>query len=364
MPDKAYGALAPPLYLSTTFERSADGSYPLGFEYARDDNPNRHDFEHAISEMEAGVDAAAFASGSAAIMTLFQALRPGDRVIVSHDCYYGVRQMLERVFVPWGLRVDLVDTTQLSALERALENPAKIIFVETPSNPLIRISDLTQITQLAHSHGALVVCDNTIATPELQRPFEHGVDVVVHSTTKYCSGHHDAMGGVLVAREHSAYWESIRFLQRLCGCVPSPFAAWLTSRDLTTLSLRVRAQGDTAFRLAQFLEAHPGIERVHHPSLPAHPDYEVARRQLRGPVALFSIQVRGGREEAMRVAANARVFKRATSFGGVESLIEHRASIEGPRSTTPPNLLRIAVGLEPFDALKADLDRSLVAPAE
>ncbi len=258
MSDKAFGALSPPLYLSTTFERSADGSYPLGFEYSRDDNPNRRDFERSMSETEGGVDAAAFASGSAAIMTLFQALCPGDRVVVSQDCYYGVRQMLERVFVPWGLRVDLVDTTQPSAVERAFESPAKLIFLETPSNPLIRISDLMPITQLAHSHGAIVVCDNTIATPELQRPFEHGVDVVVHSTTKYCSGHHDAMGGVLVTRKRSAYWESIRFLQKLCGCVPSPFAAWLTSRDLTTLPLRVRAQGETAFPPRAIPRGAPG----------------------------------------------------------------------------------------------------------
>jgi cystathionine gamma-synthase len=360
--DPAFGSIAPPLYLSTTFERDADGRYSRGYEYSRDDNPNRRDLERALTELEGGEDAAAFASGSAATMTLFQALRPGDRIVVSEDCYWGVRQMLDRIFTPWGLRVEYADTSVPGELARASQSGTRLIFIETPSNPQLKITDIREAARIARNCGAVLVCDNTAATPVLQRPLELGADIVVHSTTKYISGHHDAMGGALVTRNTGELWSAIRFAQKTCGCIPSPFASWLTTRALPSLQHRVRTQSDSAFEVAQELARHKNIERVLHPWLPAHPGYDVARAQMRGGGALFSILVAGGAERAMRVAANVRIFRRATSFGGPESLIEHRASVEAPGTKTPPNLLRLAIGLEDpqhlIDDLVQTLDRS------
>ena len=359
MNDPAYGALAPPLYLSTTFERAADGSYPLGFEYSRDDNPNRRELESALAVLEGGHDAAAFASGSAATMTLFQVLRPGDRVVVSDDCYYGVRQMLDRIFTPWGLDVRYADTSVPGDLERAAEHGARLIFIETPSNPQLRITDIRHAARVAKNAGAILACDNTAATPILQRPLELGADVVVHSTTKYISGHHDAMGGALVTAKADDLWSAIRFAQKQCGCIPSPFASWLTVRALPSLPHRVRAQNESALVVAEALSRHKDVERVLHPGLPSHPGYDIARSQMTGSGALFSILVAGDAQRAMRVAAKVRVFKRATSFGGPESLIEHRASIEAPGTKTPQNLLRLAIGLENTQDLIDDLEHAL-----
>jgi cystathionine gamma-synthase len=357
--DSSYGAVAAPITLSTTFERAADGTYPRGYEYSRDDNPNRHALETALAALEGGEDAAAFASGSAAAMTLFQVLRPGDEVIVSDDCYFGVQEMLKRFFVPWGLRVRFVDTSNIEALESAAELNARLIFVETPSNPQLRISDIRAAARIAKRSGALLAVDNTAATPILQRPLDLGADIVVHSTTKYMSGHHDAMGGALVTRKRDEFWKAIRLAQKLCGCIPSPFASWLTSRALPTLAHRVRFQSESALKLAQELSRHPSVERVLHPWLAAHPGSDVAGAQMTGAGALFSILVKGDADRAMRVAANVKIFARATSFGGPESLIEHRASVEAPGTKTPPNLLRLAIGLEETQLLIDDLDRAL-----
>lgn len=357
--DSAYGSIASPVYLSTTFERDADGRYSRGFEYARDDNPNRHELEHALAKLESGADAAAFASGSAAAMTLFQALRPGDRVVVSDDCYWGVRQMLERIFVPWGLNVAYADTSVPEQLAQAAAPRTRLIFIETPSNPQLKVTDIREAARIAKTCGALLACDNTAATPVLQRPLELGADIAVHSTTKYLSGHHDAMGGALVTRERSEFWESIRFAQTYCGCVPSPFACWLTARALPSLQHRMRAQSDTALFLAEMLARHKSVERVLHPWLTTHPQHDVARAQMHAAGAMFSVLVAGDAEHAIRVAANVRVFKRATSFGGPESLIEHRASVEAPGTKTPANLLRLAIGLEEPQALLDDLLQAL-----
>jgi cystathionine gamma-synthase len=356
--DFAYGSIASPIYLSTTFERDADGRYSRGYEYARDGNPNRAELERALATLEGGHEAAAFASGSAAAMTLFQALRPGEGVVVSEDCYWGVRQMLDRVFTPWGLVVRYVDASNSQALKKAATADTRLIFIETPSNPMLKITDIREAAQIAHACGAFLACDNT-AAPLLQRPLELGADIVVHSTTKYISGHHDAMGGALVARDASEFWNRIRFAQTYCGCVPSPFASWLTTRALPSLRHRMRIQSEAAFFLAQELERHGAIERVLHPWLPSQPGSEAARRQMSGAGALFSILVAGGGDGAMRVAANVRLFKRATSFGGQESLIEHRASVEAPGTKTPVNLLRLAIGLEDPQELLDDLLQAL-----
>ncbi len=354
-------ALAAPIHLSTTFEREPDGSYPGGYFYSRNDNPNRHALEDALAELEGGVDAAAFASGSAAAMTLFQSLRPGDHAVVAHDSYYSVRRMLDEVFVPWGLAVTYADCTDPGALAAAIRPATRIVFVETPSNPMLRITDLEAAARLAHDAGAQLVCDNTLATPVLQRPIEHGADLVIHSTTKYIAGNHDTMGGALVAARDDELWARIRERQRLCGAIPSPFASWLTSRGITSLMQRVRWQHASALAVARFLADHPAIAEVIHPDLPSHPQHALAARQSSGSGALFSVRVRGGRDAALAVTGRVRRFRRATSFGGPESLIEHRASMEGPTTETPDDLLRLAIGLEEPADLIADLDRALSA---
>jgi cystathionine gamma-synthase len=356
-------AVAPPIYLSTTFERDDEGEYSGGFEYARPDNPNRRMLERALADLEGGADAAAFASGMAATMTLFQALKPGDHVVIAEDAYYGVRQMLDDVFVPWGLAVSYADCGDLGAIEAAMRPATRLVFVETPSNPTMQITDIAGAAALAHAHGAMLACDNTVATPVLQRPFEHGADLVVHATTKALSGNHDAMGGAVVTARDDAFWKAVRFRQGLCGAIPSPFASWLTLRGITSLVQRVRWQDDSALTIARFLATHSRVREVLHPGLPSHPGHDVAARQSSGAGGLFSVRIAGGRDAALDVAARVCLFRRATSFGGPESLIEHRASVEGPKSTTPDDLLRLAIGLEDPADLIGDLDRALNATA-
>lgn len=351
--------IAEPIVLSTTFERAPDGSYPNEFEYSRDDNPNRRHFERSLALLEGGFQAAAFASGSAASMTLFQALSPGDRVIVSEDCYFGVRQMLDRIFSRWGLRVQYVDSTDPVALRRALVEPATLLFVETPGNPRIGITDIRLAAEYAKSAGAVVACDNTVATPSLQRPLDLGCDFVIHSTTKYLSGGDDAMGGAIVAAADSEMWRRIRFSQKQCGCIPSPFASWLTSRSLPTLDLRVTRQSETALALARMLQSHQAIETVLYPLLETYSGYEVASKQMRAGGALMSILIKGAAADAIAVSNKLKLFKCATSFGGPTSLVEHRKSVEGPASKTPETLLRVYVGLERFEDLASDFERAL-----
>ena len=351
--------IAEAIVLSTTFERDQHGDYTGGFVYARDDNPNRRALERALAELEGGADAAAFASGSAAAAALFQTLRPGDHTVVADDCYYSIRVMLDEIFVPWGLAVSYADTSDLDALRAAMRAETRLVFIETPSNPLMRITDIAGAAAIAHEHGAVLACDNTLATPVLQRPIVHGADVVAQSTTKYIAGHHDAMGGALIAARDDAAWSRVRSVQRLCGAVPSPFAAWLTLRGISSLTVRVRAQHASAVRIARHLAGHPEVHDVLHPDLPAHPAHATAARQSEGSGALFSIRVRGEATRALDVAARLRRFRRATSFGGHDSLVEHRASIEGVHSLSPPDLLRLAIGLEDTDALIADLDAAL-----
>jgi cystathionine gamma-synthase len=352
-------SISPPIYLSTTFERDAEGEYSGGFNYARDDNPNRRMLERALCELEGGADAAAFASGSAAAMTIFQALRPGDHVVVADDSYYSVRLMLDEVFVPWGLAVTYADCSNLDALAAAIRPATRLVFIETPSNPMMRITDIAGAASLAHAAGALLACDNTLPTPVLQRPLEHGADVVVHATTKYLAGNHDAMGGAVVSAAETPFWARIRLQQKLCGAIPSPFASWLTLRGMTSLVQRVRWQNESALAIARFLASHPAVSGVLHPALPAHQGYDVSARQASGVGGLFSFRVHGGAAQALAVAARVRRFRRATSFGGPDSLIEHRASVEGPSTKTPDDLLRLAIGLEDSADLIADLAEAL-----
>ena len=359
-PDPATGAVREPIQLSTTFERDADGSYPRGHYYSRTSNPNRSSLERALAALEGGADAVAFASGSAATLAAFSLAAPGGRIVCSSDCYHGTAKQLRELLPKWGLTAEFVDTTDTAAVARALESPAAMLWVETPSNPLLRVSDIAALAALAHQRGVLFACDNTFASPILQRPLDLGADLVMHSTTKYLGGHSDVLGGALVVRESGEVRDRLRDFQSTAGGVPSPFDCWLVLRSLATLPLRVRAQAASAAAVAGFLAADRRVERVYYPGLATHPGHALASRQMHeGFGAVLSFQVPGGAAAAMRVAARTKIFTRATSLGGVESLIEHRASMEGARSLTPQNLLRTSIGLEAASDLIADLDEAL-----
>jgi cystathionine gamma-synthase len=359
-PDPATGALREPIHLSTTFERAADGGYPHGYSYTRACNPNRASLEAAVAALEGGAAAVAYASGTAATLAAFSLATPGGRIVCSGDCYHGSLRQLRDLLPRWGVAVELIDTTDLAAVRAALAQPTALLWVETPSNPLLRVSDIAALAELAHASGALLGCDNTFATPVLQRPFALGADLVMHSSTKYLGGHSDVLGGVLVVRERGASLARLQEFQAVGGGVPSPFDCWLVLRSLATLPLRVRAQAAGALSIAGFLAAHPGVEQVHYPGLDRHPGHLLARRQMHdGFGAVVSFAVPGGAVQAMDVVARAQLFTRATSLGGLESLIEHRASMEGPESTTPQNLVRLSVGLEHVEDLKADLAQAL-----
>ena len=362
-PDSATGAVAPPIYLSTTFERDGDGEYPRGFVYSRSDNPNRQALEHLLALLEGGEEsgavAAAFASGSAATATVFQALAPGDHVIAPDDCYHGTARLLREVFAPWGLETTFVDMTDADSVRREVRRNTRLIWVETPSNPLLKITDIAEMAAIAQSAGARCVCDNTWASPMLQRPLSLGADMVVHSTTKYLGGHEDVTGGAVVSAGDTDFFRRVRLIQNLHGAVPSPFDCWLTLRGIRTLHVRMPAHCANAGRIARFLQDHPRVAAVHYPGLPEHPGHDVAGRQMSDYGGMLSFQVVGGREAAMEAAARVRLFVRATSLGGTQSLIEHRESIEGPESRTPEDLLRVSVGLENADDLIGDLGRAL-----
>ena len=359
-PDDATGAVTPPIVLSTTFERNPDLSYRGGHLYSRYSNPNRQALETCLAELEGGASAACFASGSAATMAVLQSLEPDAHVVLPEDAYYGTIKLVRDIFGPWRLRFSGVDMTDVSNVERAITDRTRVVWMETPSNPLVRVVDIAAIARLAKQAGAWVVVDNTWATPVLQRPLELGADIVMHSTTKYLGGHSDVLGGALVAREEShALFAKARAVQQAGGAVPSPFECWLTLRGIRTLPWRVRAQTDTAKRVAEFLASHKRIEAVHYPGLTSHPAHDVARKQMSGPGGMLALQVRGGRDAAIGFTNRLRVFTRATSLGGTESLIEHRQSVEGPETRAPENLLRASIGLEHPDDLIEDLDQAL-----
>jgi cystathionine gamma-synthase len=357
--DKNASAVVPPIYLSTTYERDEAYELPGGYLYTRAGNPNREQLEQTLATLEGGAEALAFASGQAATMTFFQCLKPGDHVLVPDDAYYGTPSLLQDFFESWGLTFTKVDTTQPGRVEEAVRPETRAIWLETPSNPLLKVTDISAITELAQGKGIITVCDSTWATPLLQRPLDLGCDVVMHSTTKYLSGHSDVLGGALIFKESSELATRARQIQTLGGAVPSPFDCWLVSRGIKTLAVRVRQQAANAMALAEFLEAQPGVERVHYPGLPSHAGYAIARRQMTLAGGMLSVQIGGGAEEALRFMKKLRLFTMATSLGGVESLIEHRASVEGPDTLTPKNLLRVSVGLEHADDLIADMAQAL-----
>jgi cystathionine gamma-synthase len=358
--DPTTGAVAPPIYLSTTFERQADGSYPQGYNYIRDNNPNREALEQCLSNLEGGAAAVAFSSGSAATMSVFQALQPGSHVIAPLDAYSGTRALLREILEPWNLAISFVDMTDITAVEQAIQPNTQLIWVETPSNPMLKITDVEKIAAIAHQANARCICDNTWMTPIGQRPLEMGADLVVHSMTKYLGGHSDVMGGVAITKVEDDFFKKIRKIQTTGGAVASPFDCWLILRGIQTLPYRMRAHSENALKVATFLSQHPQVEIVHYPGLSQHPGQKIAAAQMQLFGGMLSVQLKGGREKAFAVAAKVKLFTRATSLGGVESLIEHRASTEGAGTKTPENLLRVSVGLEHPDDLIADLAQALV----
>jgi len=356
--DPATGAVATPIYLSTTFERDVDGTYSRGFMYARNNNPNREALERGISALEGGAVAAAFASGTGATMSIFQALAPGDHVLAHVDAYYGTSRLIREIFQRWGLEADFVDMSDLAAVKKSLKTKTKLAWAETPSNPLLKIVDLAAVSEIVHDAGALFVCDNTWA-PVLQRPFDLGADLILHSTTKYFGGHCDVLGGIVVAKTENDFVQRIRSIQYEGGAVPSPFDCWLILRGMRTLPWRMRAHSENAMKIADFLASHARVGRVHYPGLRSHPAHKIAAKQMSMFGGMLSFEVKDGTDAAMSVTAKTKIFTRATSLGGVESLIEHRASIEGPGTTSPEGLLRLSIGIENADDLIEDLDQAL-----
>ena len=357
-PDTA--AVTPAIHLSTTFERELDGSYRKGYVYARDANPNRDALERSLAQLEGGADAAAFSSGSGATHAALHALSPGAHVIAPDDAYYGTRRLVRDLMGRWGLEASFVDMTNLDAIERAIRPGAtRLVWVESPSNPLVRVVDICRVAEIAHAAAALCACDNTWATPVITRPFEHGADLVMHSTTKYLGGHSDVLGGALVTREDNEFFARVRAIQKGVGAIPSPFECWLTLRGIRTLPWRLRAHSSNAEQVARFLEGHRNVLAVHYPGLQSHSGHAIAKRQMALFGGMLSVEVRGGRQGAMAFIGRLAIFTRATSLGGTESLIEHRASVEGAETRAPEGLLRVSVGLENAEDLIEDLEQAL-----
>ena len=357
-PDASTGAVTPPIHLATTFGGEPDGTYPHGHMYARNSNPTRAQLEACMAELDGAVASAAFSSGQAAETAVFMALGPGAHVIAPLDVYHGTVRLLREVLGPLGVEASFVDMTDLSAVAAAVRANTRLIWIETPSNPLLKITDIAALAKIAHDAGAILACDNTWATPVLTSPFDHGADVIMHATTKYLGGHSDVLGGVVSVKREGEFLTRLKDVQAITGAVAAPFDCWLVMRGVRTLALRVRQQCESAGAIAEFLSNHAGVEAVYYPGLP-HPGHDIAKRQMSRFGAMLSFQSRGDEQRAFSVAARCKLITRATSLGGVESLIEHRASVEGPDTKTPRNLLRLSVGIEHVDDLVSDLEQAL-----
>jgi cystathionine gamma-synthase len=359
--DPSTRAVVPPIQLSTTFERDADGSYSGGFEYTRADNPTYELPEKLLANLEGGSTAMLFSSGMAAATAVFCALVPGDHVVAPQVMYWALRKWISEFALTWGIEVTYVDAGDLAAMATAVRpGRTRIVWVETPSNPTWSITDLRGAAGIAHRAGARLVADSTVSTPVHTRPIELGADLVVHSATKYLNGHGDVLAGAVVAAVDDPFVQRIRSWRRSAGAVPGGFDAWLLLRGMRTLFPRVRQSSTTALRLAEYFEHDPRVAVVLYPGLVSHPGHDIARRQMHdGFGAMLSMRVAGGEAAAMATAARLHTFVRATSLGGTESLVEHRASMEGPSTPVPADLLRFSIGLEDPGDLIADLDQAL-----
>ena len=366
-PDPATGAVVPPIYQTSTFAQSAPAEHK-GYEYARTGNPTRAALETAVASLEEGTYGLAFASGMAAITTVAYLLRPGDHVLLPDDVYGGTYRLFVRVLQRYGIESSYVDMTDLTRVEGALTARTRMVLAETPTNPYLKILDLARIAELAHARDAVVVVDNTFASPYFQRPLLLGTDVVVHSTTKYLGGHSDVVGGVAVTSSKEIY-ETLKFHQNAAGAVPGPFDCWLVLRGLRTLAVRMDVHARNAMRVAEFLRSQHGVSRVFYPGLPDHPGHEIARRQMTGFGGMVSFTLTGGAAAARAVASAVQVFTLAESLGGVESLLDHpasmtHASLAGSPLQVDPGLLRLSVGIEHPDDLVEDMRQALgAAPA-
>ena len=356
-------SVTPPLYPASTYQRDADNQYRTGRVYGRPHNPTFETAERLLTALEGGAASLLFASGMAAATAAFLALKPGDHVVAPEVMYWGLRAWLKGAATEWGLSFTFVDASDTAAFARAIEpGRTKLVWLETPSNPTWGISDIAAIAKLAHTAGARVAVDSTVATPILTRPIEFGADLVMHSGTKYLNGHSDIIAGTLTAAKADEYWERIKAVRSNIGAILGTFEAWLLQRGMRTLHIRVERASQSALKIAQYFERHPLVAEVMYPGLPGFAGHALAAQQMTGGFGgMLSIRVKGGEPAAILVAAETRLWKRATSLGGVESLIEHRGSIEGPTSPVPLDLLRLSVGIEYADDLIADMEQALMA---
>jgi cystathionine gamma-synthase len=363
-PDPSTGAVVPPIYQVSTYQQDGIGGLRRGYEYSRSANPTRTALEECLAALEAGAHGLAFASGMAAEDTLLRAIcRPGDHILIPGDAYGGTYRLVDKVLRPWGLAYDSVPLADIEAVRAAVRPQTNVIWVETPTNPLLGIADIAALAQVAHQAGALLVVDNTFASPYLQQPLTLGADVVVHSTTKYLGGHSDVIGGALVVADPEL-GERLAFHQNAMGAVGAPFDAWLTLRGIRTLGVRMDRHCTNASAVAQMLVRHPRVSKVHYPGLPDHPGHEIAAKQMRAFGGMVSFQLTDGEAAAVAVCERARLFILAESLGGVESLIEHpgrmtHASAAGSPLEVPSDLVRLSVGIEDVDDLLRDLEQAL-----
>lgn len=359
--DRDTGAVVPPIHLATTFRHGPAAERIAGYEYQREGNPTNDRLRAAIAAMEGGETALTCASGMAAISAVLESLPQGARLLIPDDCYTGLRVLAAEFLPARGIAVQRVDMADPDAVAAACAGGVDLVWAETPSNPLLKLSDIAALAAIARSHGALLACDNTFASPALQQPLALGADLVMHSTTKYFGGHSDVLGGALVFKRADSMFERVAHRLHITGATLSPFSAWLTLRGCRSLPARMALHCTNARRVADFLSAQPQVARVNYPGLASHPGHAIAARQMRDFGGMLSVQLRGGRDAALAMAGKLALFTNATSLGGCESLVEHRASTEGENPGSPQNLLRMSVGLEHIDDLIADLEQALGA---
>ena len=363
-PDPLTGAVIPPIYQTSTFKQDGVGGLREGYEYSRSANPTRSALEENLASIESGNFGFAFASGLAAEDTLLRTvLRPGDHIVIPNDAYGGTFRLIARVLKEWGVSFSSAPVDDLEAIQKAMTKETKLIWTETPTNPLLNIADIKAISELAHSHDALLVVDNTFASPYLQQPLTLGADVVLHSTTKYLGGHSDVIGGALVLNRKELA-EKVKFHQNAMGAIAGPFDSWLVMRGIKTLGVRMDRHSSNAKAIADFLSGHKNVSEVFWPGLESHPQYNVAKRQMKDFGGMVSFRVKGGEKEALEVCNKTKIFTLAESLGGVESLIEHpgkmtHASAAGSPLEVPSDLVRLSIGIETLDDLLRDLEQAL-----
>ena len=351
--------VVPGIELSTIYEHRTDGIREEDWKYTRAGNPNRSQLEKVLASLEGGDNAAAFSSGVAAITSVFQAMNSGSHILVPDDVYFGTRMLVLDFAERWGLEVDFVDMTNPSTVEQALKANTAMIWVETPSNPLLQITDVAKMCTLAKKHGAIVAVDNTWPTPFNMQPFDLGADVVIHSTTKYLGGHSDILGGAVIVKQNDELFQKIRKIQIAQGAVPSSFDSWLLARSIRSFPLRMRVHNENAGKMAAFLNEHPKVREVFYPGLESHPGHEIAKAQMSGFGGMISFLIEGDEADALKIVHGTKIVTAATSLGGIESIWEHRRSTEGERSVAPKDLIRFSVGLEHIDDLIADVEQAL-----